>query len=133
MASRVWETGLGERNFVWQRTSPLRDRYELRARDRTLATLSIGGPPFTSTQLESGDLRMVFTAGGVGQRRVRIVDPAASRWSPPSTGGGRAGQGPCSSRPVVSSSGAVSVGGGPATSSPTGSGTRCCASTPQAA
>jgi hypothetical protein len=65
---------VGERTFVWQRTNPLKDQYELRAGGRTLARLTIGGPPFVLAQLESDDLHVVFTAEWAENRRIRVAD-----------------------------------------------------------
>jgi hypothetical protein len=75
MTSRTWETAVaGERTFVWQRTNPLKDRYELRAGGRALARLTIGGPPFVLAQLESDDLHVVFAAEWAENRRIRVAD-----------------------------------------------------------
>jgi hypothetical protein len=74
MSSRTWETAVGERTFVWQRTNPLKDQYELSVGGRTLARLTIGGPPFVLAKLESDDLHVVFTPEWAENRRIRAGD-----------------------------------------------------------
>jgi hypothetical protein len=71
MASGQWTS---ERTFIWQRTSPFKDCFELYAGGQPLARLTIGGLAVTTAQLETDAHRLVFTAEGVGDRRVRIVD-----------------------------------------------------------
>jgi hypothetical protein len=74
MTGSAWETVVGERTFVWQRTNPLTDQYELCAGGRTLARLTIGGPPFVLAQLESDYRHVVFTAEWAENRRIRVAD-----------------------------------------------------------
>lgn len=76
MTGRAWETAFGERTFVWQRTNALKDWFELCAGGRTVARLSIGGPPFVLAQLESDDLHLIFTAEWAENRRIRVADAA---------------------------------------------------------
>jgi hypothetical protein len=74
MRGRAWETVVSERTFAWQRTNPLKDQYELRAGGRSLARLTIGGPPFVLAQLESDDLHVVFTPEWAENRRIRVAN-----------------------------------------------------------
>lgn len=71
MASGQWTS---ERTFIWQRTSPFKDCFELSGGGQPLARLTIGGLAVTTAQLETGDHRLVLTAEGIGDRRVRITD-----------------------------------------------------------
>jgi hypothetical protein len=71
MVSGQWTS---ERTFIWQRTSPFKDCFELYGGGRPLARLTIGGLATTTAQLENGDQRLELMAEGVGDRRVRIVD-----------------------------------------------------------
>jgi hypothetical protein len=74
MRGRAWETVVSERTFAWQRTNPLKDQYELHAGGRSLARLTIGGPPFVLAQLESDDLHVVFTPEWAENRRIRVAN-----------------------------------------------------------
>jgi len=71
MGSRHWTS---ERTFIWQRTSPFKDCFELYGGGRPLARLTIGGLAVTTAELETDAHGLVFTAEGIGDRRIRVAD-----------------------------------------------------------
>ncbi len=76
---RSVENWAGVRGFTWRRAGPLKDRFELYAGGRTLATLTIGGLAVTTGQVDAGEHRLVLTAEGIGNQRIRISDPDSRR------------------------------------------------------
>jgi hypothetical protein len=60
--------------FAWQRISPFKDWFELRAGGRVLATLMLGGLAITTARVKTDDHQLVFTAEGIGSQRIRISD-----------------------------------------------------------
>jgi hypothetical protein len=61
-------------SFAWQRISPFKDWFELRAGGRVLATLTLGGLAITTARVQTNDRHLVFTAEGIGNQRIRISD-----------------------------------------------------------
>jgi len=75
--SKHWTS---ERVFIWQRVSPFKDCFELYGGGRPLARLTIGGRTVISAHLETtDDHRLVFTAEGIGDRRIRVADAISDR------------------------------------------------------
>jgi hypothetical protein len=63
-------------SFAWTLLDPLAGRFELQVagESRPLARFTVGGLAFPSATLEVAEHRLLFTATGVGNRRVAITD-----------------------------------------------------------